>query len=396
MPKAKPERRTAGEGTVRTHASGLKEVRFLIPKHLRHKTGGKTHKSFYGKTKAEANRKKEAFRADLLAGFSEEARATTVADYLKRWLSGGALARRVSVRTLEDYTYYATKHLIPASPNGIGDAILSNLTAQDLDELYDRKLAAGVGVRTVRYAHQTASVAFQNAVKKRLIPHNPARDADPPPMPRRVETVTLTFEEVEAFVAAASGTRYEALFVVGLCTGLRPGELLGLLWEDVDLSGETLYVRRALAETKYSGLVPRETTKTGKSRAIALMPEAVAVLRAHRARQAEEELRYRGLREDHGLVFPNSEGGYMANSNLSQRHFKPILKAAGLPEETRFYDLRHTFATNWIEAGESVEVLQRILGHSSYQITVDRYVKISGEFQRSSFGRFAERRRGSK
>ncbi|MGB3682525.1 MAG: tyrosine-type recombinase/integrase [Rubrobacteraceae bacterium] len=319
-----------------------------------------------------------------------------MADYLKRWLASGPLQRRVSVRTLEGYTYYAEKHLISPPPHEIGDALLSNLTAQDLDELYDRKLDAGVGVRTVRYAHQTVSVALQNAVKKRLIPHNPARDADPPPMPRRKETVTLTFEEVEAFVSAANGTRFEAVFILGLCTGLRPGELLGALWEDLDLpdtSSEdgTLYVRRALAETKRHGLVPRDTTKTNRSRAIALMPEAIAVLRAHRARQAEEELRYKGLREDLGLIFPNTTGGYMANSNLSQRYFKPILKKAGLPKETRFYDLRHAFATNWIEAGESVEVLQKVLGHSSYQITVDRYVKISSEFQRSSIARFAER-----
>ena len=392
------EKRAAGEGTIRTHKSGLKEIRYLVPKKLRHKTGGKSHVSFYGRTKAAARAKKERFREDLEAGYSLDARRTTVGEYLEGWLASGALARRVSVRTLEDYAYYAERHLIPGAPDGIGGALLSELTALDLDDLYDRKLASGVGQRTVRYAHQTASVALQNAVKKRLIPHNPARDADPPPMPKRKDTVTLSFGGVESFVAAANGTRFEATFVLGLLTGLRPGELLGLLWEDVEMpdaerdnpTGEgMLRVRRALSETKKHGLVPRDNTKTSRHRVVSLIPEAVAVLRAHRARQAEDELRYKGLREDLGLVFPNSVGGHMSNGNLSQRHFKPILKKAGLPKEIRFYDLRHTFATLWVESGERLEVLQKILGHSSFQTTVDRYIRISDNFQRASFARFA-------
>lgn len=385
------ERRTSGQGTERTHSSGLKEVRVLVPKHLRHKTNGKSHVSFYGRTKKIARERAESFEEDLRAGYSAEARTTTVAEYLGRWLSSGPLKRRVSVRTLEDYRYHAENHLMPPAPDGIGAAMLSQLTAQDLDDLYERKLARGVGVRSVRYAHQTASVALQNAVKKRLIPHNPARDADPPPMPDPKPTPTLSFAEVEAFLAAAAKRRdrFEALFVLGLMTGMRPGELLAVVWEDVDLAAGRVYVGRALSETKKHGLVPRDTTKTGIKRPVVLLPEVVAVLGEHRRRQAADELRYRGLRRDLGLVFPNTEGKHMSGRNLSQRHLKPALRAAGLPEGVRFYDLRHTFATLWVEAGESVEVLQKILGHSSYKTTVDRYVKIADRFQSDSYARFA-------
>lgn len=297
------------------------------------------------------------------------------------------------------------------SPAGLGSLALvlsdatsrrsSPLTAQDLDDLYDRKLEAGIGSRTVRYVHQTASVALQNAVKKRLIPHNPARDADPPPMPKRENTVILKAEQIEKFVEAANGTPYEALFLLGLCTALRPGELLGALWEDIEFFERdgapegTLYVRHSLSETRKHGLVPRDTTKTNRHRAIALTAEAVAILKAHRTRQAEAELKFKGLWQSNGIVFPNSEGGYMSGGNLTQRHLKPILKKAGLPKETRLYDLRHSFATDWIESGGRLEVLQNILGHSSFQVTVDRYVKISGEFQRQSMERYARQQRSS-
>lgn len=112
------ERRAPGEGTSRTHASGLKEVRYLVPARLRHKTGGKRLISFYGRTKAIAVRKKERFREDLEAGYSVEARNTTIAEYLTGWLTSGGLQRRVAVATLEDYTRHATNHLIPRPRTG--------------------------------------------------------------------------------------------------------------------------------------------------------------------------------------------------------------------------------------------------------------------------------------
>ena len=59
----------------------------------------------------------------------------------------------------------------------------------------------------------------------------------------------------------------------------------------------------------------------------------------------------------------------MRRSNLSRRHFKPILKKAGLDPETRPYDLRRTFATHWMESGEDRKLLQRVLGHSRYETT---------------------------
>lgn len=81
----------------------------------------------------------------------------------------------------------------------------------------------GVGSRSVRYAHQTISAALQNAVKKRLIPYNPARDADAPPVEPPKERTTLSWEEVEQFFRVARGDRFEHLFTAFVLTGARPG-----------------------------------------------------------------------------------------------------------------------------------------------------------------------------
>ena len=118
-------------------------------------------------------------------------------------------------------------------------------------------------------------------------------------------------------------------------------------------------------------VVARPSTARRNVVAIVLEPELVAVLRAHLNRHKEENFRHRGFRQDIGLVFPNLEGGHMSNGDLSQRWLKTILKKAQLPKEVHFYDLRHTFAILSIEADEPGPVLQKILGHTSFEIAFD-------------------------
>jgi integrase len=384
-------KRARGEGTVRDHKGGLKEARLYIPKELRHKTGGKARISFYGPTEAAALRKKREFERDLEKGFSLESRKLTVGEYLRRWLDG-PLKRRVSARTLQDYRYHAEKHLMP--PDCLGYVKLYELTAEDLENLYERKLDEDVGVSTVRYVHTTIRAALQNAVKKRLIPYNPARDADAPRMPERGERPTLSFEQLEAFFRAAGARRdrFEALFVLAASAGLRPGELLALKWPDLTLPDDPRWsgsarIRRSVEHTKEHGLVLRETTKTRRRRTVPLFPEIVEALKAHRLRQLDERLRYDGAWEDQDLVFPNKKGGIMRIDNLRYRHFKPLLEAAGLPS-VRLYDLRHSFSTLWVESGEDLELLQRILGHTSIKTTADVYVHLGEASKKRAMERF--------
>jgi integrase len=73
--------------------------------------------------------------------------------------------------------------------------------------------------------------------------------------------------------------------------------------------------------------------------------------------------------------------------NLAARHFKPLLKRAELPD-IRLYDLRHIFATLWLESGEHPKILQEILGHSRISVTLDTYSHVIPHLQREAMGRF--------
>jgi integrase len=351
MAKPKGKGREAGEGHVREHARGGYGARLYVPVKLRHLYGGKRELSFYGKT-AEAALKKRAIGQRDLDERRGRAGGQTFGTYLSRWLDALYVLGSVSERTLQDYRYWARGHLIP--DDKLGPVLLEDLTAEDLDLLYARLAKGGMGARAINHVHSTARVALQRAVKKRLIPYNPAKDADPPRYSTdEREYALLSVEDVSRFFEAAEGDRFEALWVMRVLAGPRPAELRALGWEDLTLPEAgpgSAVLRRSVVELAGEPSKIRNATKTGKPRSIPLLPDVVVALKAHRARQNAERLALVGTWQDNGLVFPTTTGTIMSRSNLSRRHFKPILKKANLDPKTRPYDLRHTFATLWMES----------------------------------------------
>ncbi len=90
---------------------------------------------------------------------------------------------------------------------------------------------------------------------------------------------------------------------------------------------------------------------------------------------------------DHGLVFAAEDGEPLHASNLTARHFKPALKAAGLPQEVRLYDLRHTCATLLLLAGVNPKIVAERLGHASVTLTLDTYSHVLPTMQEEAAGR---------
>jgi hypothetical protein len=117
---------------------------------------------------------------------------------------------------------------------------------------------------------------------------------------------------------------------------------------------------------------PHAEAGTVSRRTVALMPEAVAALRVHRKRQAEERLAAGSTWTERELIFPTRVDTPMSGTNLLKRSLRPLLSKAGLPPVT-FHELRHTFATFHLASGERSKVIQEILGHSSIKTTMDTY-----------------------
>jgi integrase len=169
--------------------------------------------------------------------------------------------------------------------------------------------------------------------------------------------------------------------------GPRRGELLGLRWQDLNLSAGVLHIRQTLGRVyTWDNTSTRKTRlvfsapKTDKSRRTIPLPEAcVTALRLHRARQAEEKMLLRQGYQDHGLVFAQADGTPVDPHSLNG-YFSQALKRAGLPP-IRLHDARHTYATWMLEQGVSPKVVQTMLGHSSIAVTLDIYSHVSLELE---------------
>lgn len=232
----------------------------------------------------------------------------------------------------------------------------------------------GLSARTVCYAHTVLRRALKQAVRWKYIPRNPCDDADPPKV-QKDEMRPLDQEQARRLLdtAGQSGPdgapdRFHALYVLAIHTGMRPGELLALKWEDADLEAGILSINRTLS---ISGEFA--APKTAKSRRrIRLTAGSVAALRAHRKRQLEERMRLSSLWRDHGLVFPSTVGTPLNYRNVA-RAFKDLLKRASLPSTVRLYDLRHTCATLLLARNVHPKYVQELLGHASITLTLDTY-----------------------
>jgi integrase len=320
-----------------------------------------------GKNKEEARKALREARSNADQGLVFDAESLKVGEYLDGWLSD-SVRDTVRQRTYERYESIVRVHIKPA----FGRLRLRALTPNHARGLYRRKLDSGLSPRTVNYIHVTLHKALSQAVSDGLVPRNAA--SVKAPRPEKPEIRPLSSDQARKLIATAheAGDRFEALYVLALHCGLREGELLGLRWDDVDFGGATatLQVRRTLSETRTGHKF--EKPKNGKGRSVKCSQKATEALKRHRARQGEERLRVGSLWQDNGLVFPTTTGTTKSGTNLTGRHFKPLLKRAELPA-IRLHDLRHTCATILLMAGKHPKYVQELLGHANISITLDTY-----------------------
>ena len=289
----------------------------------------------------------------------------TMGAFLEQWLADYA-ATNTGPRTVENYRGYIRRYLLPH----LGSVPLEKLTPQQVQGIYAQMLGRGLAARTVLHAHRVLSEALAHAVKWGLVARNVANAVDPP-KPQRKEMSTLDSEGVARFVRAAQKSPYLALFTLAIYTGLRRSELVGLRWQDVDLAGGALSVTQTLQRVHGQGLLMLQPKTARSRRRVALSPEVVALLRAHRARQAELRLAVGPVWQEGGWVFTRPDGRPLDPDEVTHA-FARTIKAAGIMG-VRLHDLRHTHASLMLAQGVHPKIVSERLGHASITITLDTY-----------------------
>lgn len=421
MPKTRL--RLPGEGHARQRPDGRWEVQVSLGFDYR---GKRDRKSAYGKTPEEALKNAATIRARHQRGVVSG--GATVAEYLASWLETKAL--EVEPVTISHYRKDAARYLVPR----LGRVPLDKLSTRQI-KLWQARLAEDCGPYTANRARSLLGNAMNDAVSEGLLMFNPAAPVrGVKHTPKRIQIWSAA--HIEAALAAAAGTRFLPLMVVALSTGLRLGELLGLMWSRVRFydaptvaeTGDWGELKVDVAALMIDNCSRLGTPKTpGSFRDLGFDEETAGVLVAQRKRLGYEAAAVRGY-VNNDLVFPSGRGTLQNQSNVHRDMDKVLaacnprliawlegvkaeLMAGGLSQKAAkeeakkrlahepglresltdvpyitFHDLRHTHASMLIAAGVDPVDVSRRLGHESVAFTMRTYAHF---FER-------QRRRASK
>lgn len=323
-----------------------------------------------------SKREAERARIELLSRLDRGSYVAPSKLTLGRFLTDEWLpAKRATVKetTLASYEMHVSKHLAPR----LGGVPLLNLSAGHLNALYADLLAdgrrdgrGGLSPTTVRLIHATLHKALADGVRWGRLPRNPAADADPP-RAATVEMSVWSASQLSRFIESVRADRLFAAWLLAATTGMRRGELLGLRWSDIHIDAGTASIRQIRTVARYEVLTLTPKTDKG-ARTIALDPETVATLRAHRVTQMEERLllgpRYR---ESGDLVFTREDGSPIHPEHLSSS-FRQHCERSGLPT-IRLHDVRHSYVTALLGGGVPLKVVSQRVGHASPMVTLTIY-----------------------
>lgn len=362
------KRRPSGDGMVRHRSDGRWEGRIVIG----HKADGTSvFRYVYAPTQKELTAKLHGEIEDCRGVDIKEKCRLTVEEWLTRWLDEYA-APRVREGTLRGYRLSIEKYIVPR----MGERRLTALKERDLRRLYKFLLrngrlreAGGLSPTTVRKTHALLHRALDDAVRARLIPRNPA-DGITLPKGERPPLRVLTDAELTTFMDALEDDPWHDFFYLELTTGLRRGEICGLMWSDFDTGTGTLKISRTLHARRGGGVTVGEPkTATGVRKL--LLPPSTAQLLRERKRSAVSQ-----------WIFPNPlHPECPINPGSAYTNLKRLLKKVGLPD-IRFHDLRHTFATHAIAGGVDAKTLSGILGHTDAAFTLNTYAHVTGDMHR--------------
>ncbi len=271
-------------------------------------------------------------------------------------------------QTWKHYEVHLRIHLMPR----FGELQMAKITRSMLLEYLTEKMQR-LAPRTVCALRATLHSIFDFAVEYEGIPKNPVKG-----LSKKLNIKKMATGPVKAFTKAQLSKLLDAaqrlgstiypLILLMARAGLRVGEATALKWPDIDINGRTIVVERTWVETRLQDF-PKTT---GSHRKVDMSLQLRDMLLKLRTEQRKNKLA-RGWSEMPEWIFCTRAGRPMRSRGYISSEFKKVLEAAGLPLHFTPHSLRHTFACLHLQNGSNPAYVQRQLGHSSIQMTVDLY-----------------------
>lgn len=350
-------KRTNGEGTLYQDKTGLWRGELTLGYDENNK---RIKKQFTSMDLEVVQKKMNDEKFKLNRNMATQSNNFTVKEWLEFWLKTYKM-NSVKPKTYDGYEESFELHVY----NVIGGMKLDKLKSINIQQLYNSLHSRGFSTSVIKKIQVPLSQAMEQAIMNELIYRNPCKGVIIPKKPPR-KSRAMTIEEQEKFLQNCVDNTYHNFFVFLLNTGMRCGEGMAIMWDDIDFENKTITVNKNMSRIKNRsenpGTKKRQILSSTKTEAgmriIPINKTCLTILQ----RQSKKNI----------FVFSSKTGRAFGESNAS-RSFKSLLEQAGLPNDLTIHSLRHTFATRLLEKNANIKTVSELLGHKKIQITLDIY-----------------------
>jgi len=358
---AKTQRRANGQGSIYWDSKRNRWVASAFDIH------SKRHSKFFKRKQDAENWLHEQRIARQLGNstYALDSKAT-VTEFLLAWVE--QYRGNIRPNTYRNYREAINSRIIPY----IGELNASKLLPQTLEKLYGTLRDKGYRAGSINIVHRVLSAAYNHAVRMEVLPRNPVNKVRKPKI-ESTPTRHIPFEDYQRILTEASFDPYmNARVIVGMCIGLRNGEIYGLKWSDVDWKNKCLTIERQVQRVKGQGL-DFYPVKQGTIRTVPLAENWLLALREH---QNFQQLGKSNWVIDRNLIFPGHNGDFL-EAKQDWKRWKKLLKWAGLPD----YELRQMRKTAFTYMAQKTDLktLMEFSGHTQVSTLMRSYVFSTSE-----------------
>ena len=279
-----------------------------------------------------------------------------------------------------------------------GSMPIGTVANDDLQGVIDRMVRSGLASSTIHTNHAYLRLFFNWTVRREILLSSPVKDLDLPALRRKSPADIFSPSEAVKVLALLEGSHCWLPTFLALHGGLRPGEVLGLCWDDVDLVAGKLSIKHTLVvDSDGARLGPPKTASS--ERTVAISPEVVEALRERQQdipdrfwfgsrKQIGDRMKYIGEPIDFRQACALPDGKVLVNAKWRELFGAKIVDA-GI-RWRRLHDLRHTHASLMLLDGWSTLAVSRRLGHTSVKVTTDLYGHLLPDTDSDTAARFGQ------
>lgn len=332
------------------------------------------------KTKKELESLYAEFTTEVIKGLVLNSRNLTLREFVeKQWLLD-VETKNLAPKTLHRYKEMLNQRILPE----LGHLKLSDINRNHIVKLYEVLQTEGsrldgkdgsLSAQTVLHHHRLLSKILNTAVFWEIISISPMRTVKPP---KTKEKIAMFYDEEQLLKLIdtlnsldSSQFKYKMLTLLGLYTGMRRGELMGLEWKDIDFKNRIITISRTSQYVPRKGIFTKEPKTESSNRTISIPTTIVDLLDEYRKHQDSERNQISDLWVETDRLFTAWNGSPMRPDAISE-WFGKFIKMNNLPHIT-FHGLRHTNVSLLIADGVDIRTIATRLGHTNPTTTLNVY-----------------------